>query len=84
MIMGPAVRASKIKNQQLRMGALLCALNATLTAADVDFYKATDLALQLAADAGVWDRTAGLQGVWGPMIEGWLDELLPPDVFALF
>jgi len=60
-------------------GASAGALTATLTATDVDFYQATDLALKMAADAGVWDRSGGLQGIWGPLIYDWLDELLPDD-----
>jgi predicted acylesterase/phospholipase RssA len=64
-------------------GASAGALTATLTATGVDFERATDLALHLAADAGVWDRTGGLQGIWGPMIEQWLDELLPPNALDL-
>jgi predicted acylesterase/phospholipase RssA len=61
-------------------GASAGALTATLTAADVNFYDATQLALDLAGEAGVWDRRGGLQGVWGPIIERWLDELLPFNV----
>lgn len=61
-------------------GASAGALTATLTASDVDFYDATQLALDLAEEAGVWDRRGGLQGVWGPIIERWLDELLPCNV----
>jgi hypothetical protein len=61
-------------------GASAGALTATLASTGVDFYKATDLALELAGDAGVWDRKGGLQGIWGPMIEEWLDELLPPTI----
>ena len=61
-------------------GASAGALTATLTAANVDFFEATDLALKMAADAGVWDRSGGLQGIWGPMIEDWLDELLPESI----
>lgn len=61
-------------------GASAGALTATLTAANVDFYDATNLALRLAKDAGVWDRSNGLQGIWGPLIETWLYELLPDDV----
>lgn len=55
------------------------ALTATLGITNVDFYDATQLALSLAADAGVWDRKAGLQGIWGPMIEEWLETLIPSD-----
>lgn len=61
-------------------GASAGALTATLTCAEVDFYDATDLALQMAKNAGVWDRTLGLQGIWGPLIEAWLDTLLPQSI----
>ena len=58
-------------------GASAGALAATLTATNVDFYEATELALNLAARSKVWDRSSGLQGIWGPMIYEWLDVLLP-------
>jgi predicted acylesterase/phospholipase RssA len=61
-------------------GASAGALTATLTATKVDFYEATELALKLAADAGVWDRRRGLQNLWGPLIEEWLDMLLPESI----
>lgn len=60
-------------------GASAGALTATLAATDVDFWEATDLALDLSRQAGVWDRPAGLQGVWGSIIEEWIDLLLPGD-----
>jgi hypothetical protein len=60
-------------------GASAGALTATLTLADCDFEKATELALDMAQQAGVWDRKQGLQGIWGPMISNWLDQLLPSD-----
>lgn len=60
-------------------GASAGALSAVLTATQVDFYRATELALQMAAEARVWDRGLGLQGIWGDMIYQWLDELLPQD-----
>ena len=66
-------------NQCSMSGASAGALTATLTTNDVCFTDATNLALSLAEEAGVWDRSGGLQGVWGPMIEQWLDELLPDD-----
>lgn len=64
-------------------GASAGALTSTLAAADVDFYEATDLALALAAKAGVWDRPLGLQGIWGPMIEQWLGTLLPESISSV-
>lgn len=27
----------------------------------------------------IWTRPLGLAGVWGAMVEDWLDELLPDD-----
>ena len=60
-------------------GASAGALCATLTTLNVDFAKATELALCKAEDAGVWDRPLGLQGVWGALIEEWLDELIHDD-----
>jgi Patatin-like phospholipase len=60
-------------------GASAGALSAALTATQVDFYQATELALQMAAEANVWNRGLGLQGIWGDMIYQWLDNLLPPD-----
>lgn len=60
-------------------GASAGALSATLAATGVDMYEATELALSLSEEAGVWDRPLGLQGIWGDMICTWLDELLPHD-----
>jgi hypothetical protein len=59
-------------------GASAGALTATLTATGVDFYRATELALELAAREQVWER-GSLQGIWGPLLYEWLDELLPAD-----
>jgi hypothetical protein len=64
-------------------GASAGALTATLAATGVDFYQATTLALELAEKAGIWDRSGGLQGIWGPMIYDWLDELLPENAVEL-
>ena len=64
-------------------GASAGALTATLAAADVDYYKATELALDMAKKGGVYDRLGGLQGVWGEMIYNWLDELLPENAVEL-
>lgn len=58
-------------------GASAGALVASLTANDVDFYEAARVALQMAADANVWDRPLGLAGIWGDMNRDWLNQLLP-------
>eukprot|EP00547_Thalassionema_nitzschioides_P003467 CAMPEP_0194203726 /NCGR_PEP_ID=MMETSP0156-20130528/3426_1 /TAXON_ID=33649 /ORGANISM="Thalassionema nitzschioides, Strain L26-B" /LENGTH=269 /DNA_ID=CAMNT_0038929531 /DNA_START=125 /DNA_END=934 /DNA_ORIENTATION=- len=60
-------------------GASAGALTATLASTGVDFYEATKLALSKSDDAGIWDRKEGLQGIWGPLITTWLDELIPDD-----
>jgi hypothetical protein len=70
-------------NQLTASGASAGALTATLMATNVDFVQATELALQLSEDAGVWDRSGGLQGIWGPIIEEWLDRLLPDNAAEL-
>jgi hypothetical protein len=64
-------------------GASAGALTATLMATNVDFYQATELALQLSEQAGVWGRSAGLQGIWGDLIYEWLDQLLPENAVEL-
>jgi len=51
-------------DQMTASGASAGALTATLTATNVDFIKATELALKMAKEAGVWDRSGGLQGIW--------------------
>ena len=64
-------------------GASAGALTATLLATNVDFVQATELALQLSKENGVWDRSAGLQGIWGPIIYDWLDQLLPDNAVEM-
>lgn len=63
-------------------GASAGSLTATLAATQVDYYEAAELALQMASDANVWSRKGGLQGIWGPLIYDWLDQLLPSDACA--
>ena len=61
-------------------GSSAGSMTATLAATGVDFYNATDMALELAAKYNVWKRPEGLKGVLSQMIEEWLDELLPTSV----
>jgi len=60
-------------------GASAGSLIATLTATNVDFKKATEIVIRLLEDYGACDRPLGLQGIWGEMVETFLDELLPED-----
>ncbi|GKY97612.1 hypothetical protein MPSEU_000719600 [Mayamaea pseudoterrestris] len=72
-----------LSNSISMTGASAGALCATLTACDVCFEQATELALDMAKHAGVWDRSGGLQGIWSGMIQDWLHELLPDDAVEL-
>ena len=56
-------------------GALASVLAACGVPADRAFQRAYDLSLT----HGIWDRPLGLVGVWGALIEEWLDDLLPDD-----
>ncbi len=70
----------QINNPEIHFtGASAGALCATLTACDVNFEDATSLALKKAREEGVWDRPLGLFGIWGSIIDEWLEELLPGD-----
>ena len=60
-------------------GASAGALSATLAKTSTCPYEATELALRMSDEAGVWDRPLGLMGIWGDIIYNWLDELLPLD-----
>lgn len=62
-----------------KTGASAGALTATLAACGVDYAFATERALALSEEANIWDRKEGLQGIWGPIIEEWLDQILPDD-----
>jgi predicted acylesterase/phospholipase RssA len=60
------------------VGASAGALAATLAATGVDANESLDLALKLSEENGVFER-GGLKGVWGGLVQQWLDELLPDD-----
>jgi hypothetical protein len=62
------------------VGSSAGSMTATFAATGVDFYKATDLALKLASKYDVWDRKDGLKGILSPMIEEWLQRLLPSSI----
>ena len=66
--------------QQPLYGTSAGALSATLFASGASMQDAATLAIDLATEKRVWDRPAGLAGVWGEMIEDWLEELVPEDI----
>jgi hypothetical protein len=63
-------------------GASGGALLAALARCGVDAEAITESAYRLSLEHGVWERPLGLVGVWGRIIEAWLDELLPDDAAA--
>ena len=65
------------------VGASAGALTSTLVACNVDIIKATDLAIQLAAKHDIWKRGLGLVGIWGEIVEEWLDRLLPRNAHEI-
>jgi hypothetical protein len=67
----------------LLSGASAGALSATIAKTSINPYKATELALQMSDEAGVWERPLGLMGIWGDIIYRWLDDLLPIDVHTV-
>jgi hypothetical protein len=60
-------------------GASCGALSAVFLKTNVDVHRATQLAFDLSIKHGVFKRRTGLVGVWGPIIETWLYELLPDN-----
>lgn len=60
-------------------GGALCAV---LGRCGVDPEAVTESAYQLSLEHKIWERPLGLVGVWGSIIEKWLDDLLPPDAAA--
>lgn len=61
------------------VGASGGALCAVLARCGVDPEKVTESAYKLSLDHNIWERPLGLVGVWGGIIESWLDALLPHD-----
>lgn len=61
------------------VGASAGALIAVLAACGVDPDLCLERAYQLSVEHQIWERPIGLAGVWGTLIAGWLDSLLPDD-----
>lgn len=60
-------------------GSSAGALCAVLSVCEVDPEAAVRKAHDLARAAGVYERPAGLAGIWGRLIYDWLEALLPAD-----
>jgi predicted acylesterase/phospholipase RssA len=56
------------------------ALSAALLASKASMQDAAKLAIELSTELDVWDRPTGLAGVWGGMIEDWLEVMIPQDI----
>ena len=62
------------------VGASAGAISASFAACSVDVDRALDLAIDQCLQRDVFKRGAwGLCGVWGGMIDEWLETLLPPN-----
>jgi len=64
-------------------GASGGALCAALARCGVDPEAIVETAYKLSLENKIWERPLGLVGVWGSIIERWLDELLPHDAAEL-
>ncbi len=56
-------------------GALAAVLACCGISADLVLQRAYELSVK----HGIWERPLGLVGIWGSLIEQWLDDLLPAD-----
>ena len=65
------------------VGASAGALTSTLVACDVDIQRATNLAIEMSHQHEIWQRGLGLVGVWGNLVEEWLDALLPMNAHEI-
>lgn len=61
------------------VGASGGAICAVLGRCGVDAERISDSAYRLAVDYNIWEQPMALAGAWGPIIEGWLHDLLPHD-----
>lgn len=62
------------------IGASAGSLSATLLLSNVDFNKAAESALRIGSESKVYERKGGLAGVWGTLLNTWLNEIIPDDI----
>lgn len=65
------------------VGASGGALAAVLGGCGIDADTILERAYDLSVKNNIWDRPLGLVGVWGSLIEQWLDDLLPDNAAEL-
>ena len=61
------------------IGVSAGALASVLVACQVDFDRSVRRAYDICVERDIFNRPGGLQGVWGPILRQWLDELLPEN-----
>ena len=61
------------------IGVSAGALAAVLVACQVDFDRSVRRAYDICVEQDIFNRPGGLQGVWGPILRQWLDDLLPEN-----
>lgn len=64
-------------------GASSGSLIACLAACGVDPEVTLEAAHALSLKADIWNRKLGVIGIWGKLIRGWLDDLLPDDAHLM-
>ena len=64
------------------MGASAGSISAALLLANADFSAAADSAIRIGMEARVYERKTGLAGVWGNLVNQWLEEIIPDTVTA--
>ncbi|GAX80652.1 hypothetical protein CEUSTIGMA_g8087.t1 [Chlamydomonas eustigma] len=70
---------SKVHMTGASGGSLVAVLAACGVSADLILKRAYELSLEF----NIWDRPMGLTGIWGGLVEQWLDELLPENAHEM-
>jgi hypothetical protein len=62
------------------IGASAGSISAALLLSNADFNEAANVAIRIGQEAGVYERKAGLAGIWGALVKQWLNEMIPETV----
>lgn len=72
---------TELTNKQLPVyGTSAGALSAALFVSGTSMDRAAELAISLSEERQVFTRRGGLAGIWGQLIEDWLQELIPDTI----